>query len=77
MIMVVSLGLRPCPEYTVSVDSVYAEGGQHLVAVVHSSGPQACGCLGELAAPVDVVRMPRNERVVRFEDRPMRNACLR
>lgn len=75
VVLVASSGLTGCPEFRVSIDSLYVEDGGALLAVVQPRGALSCGCLGELAAPIDVVRVPRTNRIVRFVERPMRDAC--
>ena len=69
MVVVAALGLRAQGGHAIALDSV-RRAGEEIEVVVRTVTP-AAGCAPALAVvqPVDVVRVARSERAVRFAER--------
>ena len=75
MLVVVALGERPTGGYGILVDSAVATPGR-LEIWIRTIGPgPGCFVTQALTQPVDIARLPRSERVVRFHDRTEERAC--
>lgn len=75
MVVVVSLGARPTSGFDILIDSaaVTAEG---LTVSVRAIAPDVgCAVLPVLTEPVDIARLGRSPRPVRFEQRTETRTC--
>jgi hypothetical protein len=69
MLVVAALGTRPSGGYSIYVDSAYYRT-DHLEVVVRSISPGAgCGATTALTQPVDIARLPRSSKPVRYRER--------
>jgi hypothetical protein len=71
MVVVAALGLRAQGGHAIAVDSVRRAGEEVEVVVRTVSPPAGCPAALALVQPVDVVRVARSERAVRFAERAM------
>ena len=75
MVIVAALGRRGTGGYAITIDDVYAEGGQ-LYAVVRETSPgPGCMTIQAFTAPVTGVRVPRGEAAVTFIERKDQLDC--
>ena len=75
MIVVAALGHRASGGWGIAVDSAVWRGGAIDVFVRQLAPGRGCFTTAAISSPVDVVRLPRRDAPVRFDERVVREDC--
>jgi PrcB C-terminal len=74
IVVVAAMGQRPSSGYCIFIDKVY-ERDDRLEVVVRSVENRKCGGWTVLTSPVDIVRLPKTDRVVFFREIEVESDC--
>jgi hypothetical protein len=75
MLIVAALGERSDGRYSILIDSVAPDSTELRAVVRLITAGRGCVWTTAVTQPVDIVRVPRREASVRFEDRAEERAC--
>jgi hypothetical protein len=75
MLLLAAMGQRRTGGYAIRIDDV-ADTGPEIVATVRRTSPGSkCGTSAAMTAPVDVVRVPRSQKSIRWIVRDETSYC--
>ncbi len=66
MLLLAAMGTRGSGGYNVTIERVLSEGDEVLAFVRFVSPDARCGSIAAVTSPVDIVRLPRSEKNVRW-----------
>ncbi len=75
MVLVAAMGLRSSGGYAVTIDRVESTAAGLTAYVTHQSPGPRCGAITAVTQPVDVARIPRSDRPVRWNVREVVRDC--
>lgn len=75
MVLVAAMGQRPSGGYVATIDRVESTPSGLTVHVTHEGPGPRCGTIAAVTAPVDVARIPRSEKPVRWSVRQAVRDC--
>jgi hypothetical protein len=75
MLLMAAMGSRPTGGYAITIDRVIETSRTLDVYIVRSSPGSRCGVTAALTSPVDIVRVARSNKDVRWYPRDVVNEC--
>ncbi|HYW12183.1 MAG TPA: protease complex subunit PrcB family protein [Longimicrobium sp.] len=75
MVLVAAMGQRSSGGYAATIDRVESTPSALMVHITHQSPGPRCGAIAAVTAPVDVARIPRSDRPVRWSVREVVRDC--
>jgi hypothetical protein len=66
MLLLAAMGSQRSGGYRVEIERVIDQDGELLAFVRFIAPGPRCGAIAAITSPVDVVRVPRSEKIVRF-----------
>ncbi|MDB4874231.1 MAG: PrcB C-terminal domain protein [Gemmatimonadetes bacterium] len=75
MVVVAALGIRHTAGYSVVIEGADRDSSSIEVAVRRTSPAAGCPVEAVVTQPVDVARIPRSERAIRFRERSVVTSC--
>lgn len=75
MVLVAAMGQRSSGGYAVTIERVESTADGLTAYVTHQSPGPRCGAIAAVTAPVDVARIPRSDRPVRWSVREVVRDC--
>lgn len=75
MLLVAAAGTKPTGGYGIQITSVRDSGSQLVATAVRTSPGKRCGATAALTSPVDIVRLPRSVKPVRWQFRDIAKEC--